>query len=137
MNLLVAPGSHGDNPYRLRFARIDSILGVLAVLVLLLACANLANLLLARATARQKEVSLRIALGAGRARILRQAFTENLLLALAGGAAGTALGYMGRDTIPPLVGQPLPKSIRVALLASFVPARAAARVNPIEALRHE
>src|SRR6185437_10980220 len=109
MRLFVTPGNRGDNPYRHHIVQIDSILSALAFLVLLLACANLANLLLARATARQKEVSLRIALGAGRARILRQAFTENLLLALAGGAAGTALGYAGRNLAPPLVGQPLPK----------------------------
>jgi predicted permease len=109
MRLFVTPGNRGDNPYRHHLVQIDSILSALAFLVLLLACANLANLLLARATARQKEVSLRIALGAGRARILRQAFTENLLLALAGGAAGTALGYAGGDLAPPLVGQPLPK----------------------------
>ena len=148
----LADAAVGVNDHK-RIALAGAMMMSVVGLVLLIACVNLANLLLAQGARRQKEISLRAALGAGRTRIVRQMLTESLLLSLAGGAVGLAFAYAGRSILwsfrPPFIDQSgidlsldshvLLFTLGIAILTGFifglVPAVKASRPDLIETLK--
>jgi predicted permease len=103
--LRVEPGGRGIYDANTNDVRALTILTVVVVLVLLIVCANVANLQLSRGTARQKELTIRLSLGATRGRVVRQLLTESLLLAAIGGALGIAVAYWGKQLLPGAPGQ--------------------------------
>jgi len=135
--------------------RVDTALWVLlgsAGFVLLIACSNVANLILARSSAREREMAVRAALGAGRRRLGRQMITESLLLSAAGGVAGVALAWGGMRLLLAMAPAEIPRlneiqldpavllfalaaSLLTGLLSGFTPALRASRVNLNDSLK--
>jgi predicted permease len=102
------PSHPGGYPMRLQneLVPVLALVAALCLLILAVACGNLGSLLLARGVARAREISIRIAVGAGRGRLMRQLFTESLLLALLGSAVGLAMGYLVLRSIVALAALP-------------------------------
>ncbi len=98
-------GKAGFDALRRQYSRPLQILMIVAALILLVACANVANLLLARATTRRSDSAVRLALGAPRSRLIRQCFAESLLLAVAGAVAAVALASVGSRALLSLASQ--------------------------------
>ena len=149
----VEPAPNGDSSLRERYSRPLTTIMVVVGLVLLVTCANLANLLLARGSARRHELSLRVALGASRLRIARQLLTESLLLSSAGALLGLLVARLGSRALATqltseaetvfldlaldwrVLGFTAAAAVGTALLFGTAPAVRATRVQPNEALK--
>jgi predicted permease len=152
-HIRLEPATRGISILRQEFSQPLLILMIIVAAVLLIACANVATLLLARANVRQKEIAVRLSLGAPRARLVRQLLTESVLLATVGGALGLLLAYWGSRTLVTLLSSgkdPLNVAVQpdatvlaftaavsllTALLFGLVPAWRSTRVDLTPALK--
>ena len=152
-HVIVVPGGAGIQNLQQEAGNGLRLLTGISALVLLVACANIANLLLARGTARRAEISIRTALGAARSVLIRQMLVESVLLGVAGGVVGIAIAYAGArmilnlafpDSIQiPIHASPSPVVLGFAFLLSLltgivfgiVPAWISSHADPAEALR--
>ncbi len=152
-HVVLTPGGGGIQSMQEQYRDRLHLLTWIAGLVLLVACANIANLMLVRGMGRRTEISIRAALGAQRGRIIRQLLTESVLLAGLGGVAGLAVSYLGArmllaltfpgeqgvpiDPAPSLlvIGFAFGLSLATGILFGIAPAWMAARTQPAEALR--
>jgi predicted permease len=153
MHVVLSPGGGGIQSLQQQTGTGLKMLMILSSVVLLIACANIANLLLARSTAQRADVALRMALGAGRKRVMRQILTESVLLSCIGGIAGLGVAYAGTHTIlalafpearnMPVDPNPSLPVLAFAFLVSLItgilfgtaPAWMASHAQPAEALR--
>ena len=149
----IVPGGAGVGAMKANYGDSLRILLTVCCLVLLIACANIANLLLARGAARRSQTSVRLALGASRRRLIRQSFTESVVLSVLGGVAGVAVAYLGVklmvalafhsaryvpiDARPslPVLAFAFGLSLFTGVLFGTAPAWFTSRGNPAEALR--
>jgi macrolide transport system ATP-binding/permease protein len=153
MHVVLTPGGGGIQNLQQETGQGLKMLMILSSVVLLIACANIANLLLARSTGRRSDIALRMALGAGRNRITRQILTESVLLSCIGGLVGLVVAYLGSQTIltlafpdarnMPIDASPSPAVLGFAFLVSLAtgvlfgtaPAWISSHAQPAEALR--
>jgi predicted permease len=152
--LQIDPASQGLATLRQQFSKPLFVVMAIVVLLLLITCANVANLLLARANSREKEIAVRLAMGAGKGRLMRQLMTESVLLAVMGGFLGIALAYWASSSLLALMENGrtplslhvnpdltvLSFALAVSLLTSLIfgtmPAWRSADVNQSQGLAH-